>query len=268
MPEHPQTLLEKGEPSDQKEALIAHLSELRRRVLLILAFFGVFFILGWNIAEPTFRFLAYPLQVAATNAAIDLGSTQLNHLDLTEPFFVLLKTAFFVALFLTTPVVFFHVYRFVAPGLYLHEKRALLPFMVLSVAFFLIGALFCFFLVMPMGFEFLLRFSEKLSNPELQMVKYLDLTTKFVLVFGLIFELPVVIMFLSRIGLVTHRHLIQYARYAIVGAFILSAILTPPDVVTQLMMAFPLIALYTLSIGVAWYFTKRRNQQVVEESLE
>jgi sec-independent protein translocase protein TatC len=179
---------------------------------------------------------------------------------------VLLKTALFGGVFLSVPFILYQMWLFIGPGLYDHEKKAVIPFVMLSYVFFLMGAAFSFWVVLPKGYEFLLTFSLPISQPELMMSEYLAITTKLVIGFGVIFQLPVVIMFLSSIGIVTHRHLLKFWRYAVVISFIVAAILTPPDVVTQVLMAVPLSILYFLSIGVAWYFTTKRERRAALEN--
>lgn len=247
---------------DARMTIIEHLSELRMRVIRSLVAFAVCFAVAWTWVEQIFVILQRPLQIAAPEAAL----AQMHHKDLSEPFFVLLKTAIFGGVFLAVPVILYQAWKFVAPGLYEHEKKAVMPFVVLSYMFFIIGSAFCFFVVLPQGYEFLLTFSADISQPELMMSEYLSITTKLLIGFGAIFQLPVISMFLSSIGILTHHHLLKYWRYAVVISFIVAALLTPPDVVTQVLMAIPLCILYFLSIGVAWYFTKKRERRAALEN--
>lgn len=247
---------------DARMSILEHLGELRTRVIRSLVAFAVGFAIAWTWVEQIFLMLQWPLQSAAPDAAL----AQMHHKDLAEPFFVLLKTAMFGGVFLSVPFILYQMWLFIGPGLYDHEKKAVLPFVALSYVFFLIGAAFCFWVVLPKGYEFLLTFSLPISQPELMMSEYLAITTKLVIGFGAIFQLPVIIMFLSSIGIVTHRHLLKFWRYAVVIAFIVAAILTPPDVVTQVLMAVPLCILYFLSIGVAWYFTTKRERRAALEN--
>lgn len=247
--------------ADARMTVIEHLYELRRRVLW--AALGVAICVGisWGFVEEIFELLMMPLRAAAPNAEL----AEMHHKDLAEPFFVLLKTAIFAGVFASVPWLLVQLWAFVAPGLYVHEKRVAIPFVLLATLFFVGGSSFCFFVVMPLGYEFLLLFSMEVSQPELMMNEYLALTTKLLLGFGLIFELPVFSMFLSWMGILTHHHLIKFWRHSVVAAFIIAAILTPPDVVTQTLMAVPLIVLYFVSIGVAWFFTTRREARLAEE---
>lgn len=249
--------------ADARMSVFEHLRELRTRFLK--SFIAVFvgFAICWTWAEPLFEFLLVPLKQAATEDAL----AQMHHKDLAEPFFVLLKTSILGGVFLALPIVVYQLWSFVSPGLYDNEKRALLPFMVASFFFFLFGSGFCYVVVMPQGYAFLLGFSETVSEPELMMSEYLSLTSKLLLGFGVIFQLPVITSFLARVGLITHRHLIKYWRHSFVASFIVAALLTPPDVITQVLMALPLTVLYALSIIVAWYFTRQREKREALEAL-
>ncbi len=246
---------------DARMTVLEHLRELRQRIIYAFIAFGIASAVSWVWAEPLFDYLLMPLRTAAPDAEM----AQMHHMDLAEPFFVLLKTSLFSGAFIAAPIVLYQIYAFIAPGLYDHEKSAALPFLILATGFFAGGAAFCFFLVMPLGYEFLLKFSQGVSSPELRINEYLALTSKLLLGFGAIFELPVFAMFLARLGIITHRTLLKYWRYSVVGSFIIAALLTPPDVVTQSLMAGPLIVLYFLSIGVAWYFTRQRERKMAQE---
>lgn len=247
--------------AEARMTVLEHLSELRRRVVYALIAVVIGFAISWIWVEALFDFLLEPLRTATQDAEL----SQMHHKDLAEPFFALLKTAIFSGVFLAAPALLYQIWAFIAPGLYENEKKLAIPFVLLATFFFLIGTSFCFFLVMPYGYKFLLDFSATVSQPELMMNEYLTLTTKLLLGFGFIFEMPVFSMFLSSIGVLTHRHLLKFWRYSVVIAFIISAMLTPPDVVTQTMMAVPLVFLYFVSVGVAYFFTTRREKR---EALE
>lgn len=250
--------------TEARMTVLEHLRELRQRVVYAFIAAAVGFSISWIWVEPLFEFLLLPLQTAAP----ELDLAQMHHKDLAEPFFVLLKTAIFSGLFLAMPVIIYQVWAFIAPGLYDNEKRAAFPFMFLSTAFFVGGVSFCFYVVMPEGYKFLMNFSLEVSNPQLMMNEYLALTTKLLLGFGVIFQLPVFAMFLSMIGVLTHRHLLKFWRYSVVIAFVVAAMLTPPDVITQVLMAGPMVGLYFLSILVAWYFTARRERREAKEAAQ
>jgi len=247
--------------AEARMTVLEHLAELRRRVGWALLGVVIGFAFSWAFVEHVFEYLLEPLK----NATADQTLSEMHHKDLSEPFFVLLKTAMFSGVFFAAPWILLQIWLFVAPALYDNEKKLAIPFTILAGLFFYGGSAFCFYLVMPLGYEFLLNFSLEVSKPELMMNEYLGLTTKLILGFGFIFELPVFAMFLSGIGVLTHRHLLKFWRYAIVLAFIVAAILTPPDVVTQTMMAIPLCILYFISVGVAWFFTTRRERAAALE---
>lgn len=245
-------------------SIIDHLVELRKRVIFTLIAVAVGTAVSWIWVDDIFRFIILPLEQAAPNAEM----AKIHIRDLTETFFTLLKTAMVAGVFVSSPIMFYNLWAFIAPGLYSHEKRVALPFVFIATLFFLGGASFCYFLVMPLGFEFLFKFSTGLAQPTLMMSEHYALSIKLLLAFGTIFEMPVVAMFLSALGVITHHTLIRHWRVAIVGSFIFGALLTPPDVGTQLMMAVPLVALYAVSIGVAWFFTARRARAAAREAAQ
>lgn len=240
--------------------VLEHLGELRIRV--VYAFIAIFvgFCISWMFREQLFEFLMQPLR----QANVDSSLTEMHHKDLAEPFFALLKASIFGGVFMAAPALLYQVWAFIAPALYPDEKKFAVPFVVFATLFFVVGSGFCYYVVMPFGFEFLLGFTE-VSTPELMMNEYLALTTKLLLGFGFIFELPVFTAFLAQLGIINHTHLIRFWRYSVVIAFIVAAMLTPPDVITQAMMAGPLILLYTISIGVAYVISKGKRQRDEDE---
>ena len=236
-----------GPESDARMPLTAHLEELRWRILRALLAVGAAFAVCYWFAEPIFAFLKEPLTAARPDQSLVIGT------GVTEALFTKLKVSFIAALFLASPVVFFQAWRFVAPGLYESEKRLALPFAIVASFFFVLGAAFCYALVFPVGFRFFLEEYASIGvAPQIRIAEYLSFATRMLLAFGITFELPVVTFFLARIGVLTHRHLLGWARYAIVVIFIVAAVLTPgPDIASQLLMAAPLLLLYGLSILVA-----------------
>ncbi|TXD35550.1 twin-arginine translocase subunit TatC [Lujinxingia vulgaris] len=249
---------------EMRMSFMAHLVELRRRFLYSFIAMVIAFLICWGFAAEIFDFLLQPLIKAAPEGEL----ANMHNTDLAEPFFTLLKTALLAAVFLASPAIIYNVWKFVAPGLYPDEKRAAVPFVAGATLFFLLGASFCYYVVIPFGYAFLLGFSLEVSNPTLMIKDYFALTTKLLLGFGMVFELPVVTSLLSAVGVLTHRHLMQHWRIAVVAAFIIAAILTPPDVVTQLMLAAPLMLLYGISIAVAYVITKRRERRIAKELAE
>lgn len=247
--------------ADARMTVLDHLKELRLRVIRSLIAVAVGFAVSWTWVESLFDLLLEPLRRAAPHVEL----AEMHHKDLAEPFFVLLKTAIFSGIFISVPFILYQLWLFIAPGLFDSEKKAALPLVVFSTFFFVLGSAFCYFVVMPEGYGFLLRFSDSVSTPQLMMTEYLAITTKLLLGFGLVFQLPVFSMFFAQVGVLTHHHLIKFWRYSIVVAFVVAAMLTPPDVVTQLLMAGPLCILYFISIGVAWYFTRQRERRLAKE---
>ena len=242
---------------DVRMSFLAHLAELRRRLLIALAAVLIAFLGAWHFRIELFHFLQQPLLAAAPEAQM----ATLHQQDLAEVFFTLLKTAGLAAIFAASPVILYQIWKFVAPGLYPNERRAVIPFLTLGTFFFFLGAAFCYYIVIPLGYQFLYDFSAPVADPVLMIQAYFSLTIKLLLAFGIVFELPVVTMFLSAVGLLTHRALIKQWRIAVVVAFIIAAMLTPPDVITQALLAGPMILLYMLSIAIAYFFTKRRERR-------
>jgi sec-independent protein translocase protein TatC len=243
--------------ADVKMPLTAHLEELRSRLIRSLLAIGVGFGVCYTFADPLFRFLARPL-VELTQSPDPDTAVHLIGTGIAEAFFTKLKVAVIGGIFLASPVVLYQAWQFVVPGLYDAEKRYARPFVVFGTLFFVAGAAFCYFLVMPLGYQFFVeQYATIRVSPEIRISEYLTFTSRMLLAFGVTFELPVVTFFLARIGLVTHQMMIRQLRYAIVGIFIVAAVMTPADVASQLLMAGPLLVLYALSIGVAYLFGTR-----------
>jgi len=244
-----------GPESDARMPLTAHLEELRWRIVRALAALGIAFAGCYWFSEQLFQFLLHPL------AQLRPGETPVIGTGVAEAFFTKLKVSFIAAIFFASPIIFHQAWRFVAPGLYENEKRLTLPFAAAASFFFVLGAGFCYGLVFPVGFRFFLDEYVSIGvAPQLRISEYLSFTSRMLLAFGITFELPVVAFFLARLGVLTHRHLIAWMRYAILLVFIAAAILTPgPDVASQLLMAAPLLILYGVSIGVAYFAAPRER---------
>lgn len=237
-------------PDEDKIPFTAHLEELRRRLIVCAIAVGVGFLLAYGFKERLFQILVRPL----TQVMQD-GDT-LIFTGLPEAFFTYLKVAFLAGLMLAAPVIIYQFWLFVAPGLYDKEKRLLLPIVLLSSFFFVGGALFGYFVVFPYGFQFFLGFATEHIRPMPSMKEYLGFAAKMLLAFGVAFELPLVLTSMARLGLVSVSFLKRNRKYAILIIFTVAAILTPPDVVSQVMMAVPLMVLYELSIVGARIFGK------------
>jgi sec-independent protein translocase protein TatC len=188
------------------------------------------------------------------------GAPKLNYFGLTQPFWVDMSIGLWAGIFAASPIIFYQLWKFIAPGLYKKERRTAIAFAVLSAMFFVCGALFCFYFTLPPLFRFFLSYNSSTLTSMIGMQEYLDITRDSMLAFGAIFEMPLLIYFLAMVGLVTHRSLWKFSRYFIVLAFIIGAILTPgPDVISQFLMATPMIVLYNISIFFAWRVTIRRE---------
>jgi sec-independent protein translocase protein TatC len=250
---------DQGPPEGEKLPFTAHLEELRSR--LIKAAIGVVagFAICYTVSEQLFGFLVQPLE-----EALPEGS-HLAIIRVQEGFLTHLKISLLAAVFLASPVILFQVWRFVAPGLYPQEKRYVWPFVGSATLFFLVGGAFAYWVVFPFGFKFLLGYASDSIQATISIDAYLGFAARLLLAFGVVFELPVVVFFLARMGLVTHRTLGRGRGYALVVIIILAAVLTPPDVFTQLLMAGPLYALYEISILVARIFGTKPEPDEGEE---
>lgn len=240
------------ELDDSRAPLLDHLLELRRRLLWSVTAVAIAFGVCLYFARPIFAFLVQPL--------VRAGQGKLIYTQIFEAFFVEIKVAFFAALMLSFPVVANQLWQFVAPGLYRNERRALLPFLFATPLLFLLGAAMAYYVAIPVALHFLLGFQGDLGGVQQEALpavgNYLSFVMQFLFGFGLSFLLPVLLMLLARAGIVTRRQLISGRRYAIVGAFALAAVLTPPDIGSQLLLAIPLCLLYEIAIIGIW-FTER-----------
>ena len=238
---------------DESLPFTKHLEELRRRLIISAAAWLVGFIACYSYSEQLFQLISEPVR-----NALPQGSS-LVFISATEPFFTYLKIGAIAGLMLALPVIFWQLWGFVAPGLYVHEKKFAIPFVFASCLCFGVGTYFGFSFVFPNIFTFLIKYGTGSGqiNAMLSMGQYLSLSSKLLLAFGLIFELPIVIFFLSRMGIVDHRWLRRNRKYALIVAFIVGAILTPPDVFSQTALALPFIMLYEIGIWVAFFFGKR-----------
>jgi sec-independent protein translocase protein TatC len=241
---------------DSKMPLLDHLIELRSRLLWSFLALAIAFGISLYFARPIFGFLVQPLLAS--------GQTKLIYTAIFEAFFVEIKVAFFAATFFSFPVFATQLWRFVAPGLYSKEKRAFLPFLLATPVLFIIGASMAYFMAIPVALEYLLGFGGSVGGVEQQALpsvdNYLNFVMKFIFGFGISFLLPVLLMLLERAGIVTLEQLKSARRYAIVGAFAIAAVLTPPDVVSQLLLAIPLCILYELALIAIWFTRRRRNK--------
>jgi sec-independent protein translocase protein TatC len=241
--------------NDATMPLTAHLEELRWRLIKALAAIVVAFPFCYAVSEQLFTFLTRPLVALGGDQHMLLIGT-----SVTEAFFTRLKVTLVASLFLSSPVIFYQMWRFVAPGMYEQERRTAIPFVFAATFFFFTGAAFCYHFVFPVAFAFFLQEYESIGvSPTIRISEYLSFASRMLLAFGVTFELPNVTFFLARLGLVNHRLLISWFRYAIVVIFIVAAVLTPgPDVASQMLLAAPLLVLYVLSIFVAYVVARQR----------
>lgn len=227
------------------EEIKPHIIELRKRLAISVAAVIVFFVICFTFWEPLLAWMTAPLK-AALPAGSNIIFTQVQ-----EVFFTAMKVAFFAGIILALPVIFWQFWLFVAPGLYDNEKKYVVPFVIAATFMFLCGAAFCYYVVIPLGFTFLINFGGQLFTALPSVGEYVGFFTKLLVAFGLAFELPVVTFFFAKIGLVDDAALKRYFRYAVVAIFTFSAIMTPPDILSQFLMAMPLTGLYGISILIA-----------------
>jgi sec-independent protein translocase protein TatC len=253
-----------GEPEkmiaeEEKIPFTSHLEELRSRLIKCFIAVGVGFAASYGFKEILFNILVRPLVKVMEHG------DHLIFTGLPEAFFTYLKVSLLSGLMLASPVLLYQFWMFVAPGLYQKERRLMAPVVILSSFFFIAGALFGYFIVFPWGFKFFLGFATESIRPLPSMKEYLAFSAKLLLAFGLVFELPMVLTFLARLGIVSVDFLKRNRKYALLLFFAGAAILTPPDVVTQVMMALPLMVMYEISIIGARFFGKKKPAPEAEE---
>jgi len=233
-----------------------HLSELRKRILIAGAFIFVGFVIAASIEielnQPILTFFRRPLDHLNIPLVFD---------ELTEPFFTYLRVGLYASLFFTLPISLSQLWLFARPALYPKERKLFWPFLILSYPLFIGGGLFGYFIVMPFGYEFFLSFRNTFTEPSLRMGAYLTLTIRILFAFGAVFELPIISLFLTRLGVIDAPWLRKNRKYAIIVIFIVAAILTPPDIFTQALMAGPLIILYEISILVSYLAKKKKESE-------
>ena len=248
---------------ETKMPLLDHLVELRNRLLWCVAAMAVAFGVCLYFAKPIFGFLVQPLLAA--------GQGKLIYTDIFEAFFVEIKVAFFAATMVAFPVIATQIWRFVAPGLYSKEKRAFLPFLLMTPVLFTAGAAMAYYMAMPVALKFLLGYSGDVGGVSQEALpgvgNYLSFATKFLFGFGVAFLLPVLLMLLERVGILTLAQLKSGRRYAVVGIAAVSAVLTPPDIMSQILLLVPMYLLYEMAI-LAIMITGRKRAKPEEASAE
>jgi len=247
--------------AEEKSPFTEHLGELRDRLVHSFIAVGIGFIAAYSFKEKLFEILIAPLVVAMGESQ----NARMIFTGLPEAFFTYLKVSLLAGIILATPVLFYQFWMFVSPGLYRAEKKHFLPIVFLSVFFFIIGSSFGYFIVFPYGFKFFLGFATETIHAMPSMKEYLSFASKMLLAFGFVFELPLILTFLARMGLVTVPFLKKNRKYALLLFFVGAALITPPDVVTQIMMAVPLMILYEISIIGAKLFGKKQSKEVDDD---
>jgi sec-independent protein translocase protein TatC len=245
--------MRKGRKSPDEMTFLEHLEDLRKR--LWNSFIAIFIavIPAWIFSEEVFKVLSKP----ATQFLPE--GTKMAFTSLTAPFMLYIKVAFLTAVFATSPYIFLQLWYFVAPGLYQKEKKHIFPFVTFTTVFFLAGAAFGYFVMFPWTCRFFLNMGKDF-NPVLTVDSYFSLTIKILLGVALVFEMPTLVYFLSKIGIITSRWMIRNFKYAVLAVFIIAAVITPsPDMVTQSVLAVPMLALYGLGILIAFLFGKERK---------
>jgi sec-independent protein translocase protein TatC len=244
----------------EQETFISHLVELRDRILRALIAFGIVFVCLFPFAQDLYTIVAGPML-----AALPKGKEMLAT-GVASPFFIPVKVTMMCALVVALPYILYQVWAFVAPGLYAHEKRLVAPLVVSSTALFLCGMAFAYFLVLPTVFRFLASFTPEGVSFAPDISQYLDFVLTLLVAFGLAFEVPVFVVVLVRAGIVSVEKLKEIRPYVIVGAFVVGAIFTPPDVISQLMLAIPMWLLYELGIIVAGVLGRRAAQESLDDA--
>ena len=254
----------------ESNSFTSHFVELRSRLLNSLIFIFVVFLVSYIFAEHIYSFLVEPYANAVRGDQI---SRRLIFTALHETFITYIKVAFFAAIFLGSPVLIIQIYKFIAPGLYKNEKKAILPYLIFTPVLFLLGGMIVYYLVMPLAIKFFLSFETLGSSSNLpiqleaKVNEYLSLIMRLIFAFGISFQLPILLNLLARIGVVNSNYLKNRRRYVIVIIFALAAILTPPDPITQVGLAIPLLLLYELSIFTVKFTEKKKeNENQVEDA--
>jgi sec-independent protein translocase protein TatC len=242
--------MRKAKKSPDEMTFLEHLDDLRKRLFLALLSVFVAIIPAYVFSKDVYNFLARPLTRYLPEG------TKLSFLTLTEPFMTYIKVSFVTALFAVSPFIFYQIWKFVAPGLYQKEKKYVVPFVLFTSVFFLGGAAFSYYIAFPFACRFFLQLGKDFQAV-ITINQFFSLTIKMLLGIGLVFELPVLIFFLSKMGLVTSRWMIKNFKYAVLGIFIIAAVITPsPDMINQTIIAGPMLALYGIGILVAFIFGK------------
>tara|TARA_B100000446_G_scaffold182995_1_gene202374 strand:- start:146 stop:913 length:768 start_codon:yes stop_codon:yes gene_type:complete len=249
--------------NSEKSGFISHLVELRQRLINSFIFLFSFFVVCYFFSEEIYSFLVQPYADAVKD---DNVNRRLIFTALQETFLTYLRVSFFAALFVSSPIILIQIWKFIAPGLYKNEKEAILPYLIATPILFLFGGMLVYYLIMPLAIKFFLSFEASSINSalpiqlEAKVNEYLSLVMKLIFAFGLSFQLPVILSLLARVGFVDSVFLKERRKYVVVIIFVAAAILTPPDPITQIGLAIPLLILYELSIFSVKIIEKRKNK--------
>jgi|TARA_B100000749_G_scaffold168743_1_gene129867 sec-independent protein translocase protein TatC len=246
----------------KQSSFVEHLTELRSRLVKSIVYLFIFFIVCYFFAENIYSFLLAPYAEAVKD---DEVNRRMIFTALHETFITYLKVAFFAAIFITSPIILTQIWKFVAPGLYKNEKRALLPYLIATPTLFLLGGMLVYYLIMPLAIKFFLSFetTTQFTNLPIQLEakvnEYLSLIMRLIFAFGISFQLPVLLSLLARVGFIDSQYLKKRRKYVIIIIFSVAAILTPPDPITQIGLGIPLLILYELSILSVRLIEKKKN---------
>ena len=253
--------MKKGSKSPDEMTFLEHLGDLRKRIFQSLIALVIVFIPCWFFHKEFFDILARPVTQFLPEG------TKLAYLNIVDPFILYIKVSFLAAIFLAAPFIFTQVWLFIAPGLFRKERKYFIPFVILTTLFFALGALFGYFIAFPFACSFFLKMGADFEAV-LTANKYFSLALRVILGISIVFELPTLVFFLSRMGIITSRWMIKNFKYAVLAVFIISAVITPtPDMINQSIIAFPMLALYGLGIIIAAVFGKKKKKKADEDSL-
>lgn len=243
-------------PEQARMSLIEHLQELRTRLIRAFIAIAIGFIVAYAIANPLFHMLTWPIREVSGGKVLLIGT------GVGEAFYTKIKVALIAGLFIASPAVFYEIWKFVVPGLYETERRMARPFVFFATIFFILGGYFCWAVVFRVGYAFFLSEYASIGvTPTIRISEYLAFSAKLLLAFALTFEMPIFAFFFTKLGMIDYKMMFSYWRYAVLAIFIVSAALTPPDMVSQFLLAIPLLLLYAISVGVAWMFRLKPDEK-------
>ena len=250
----------KTKKSPDEMTFLEHLEDLRKRLVWSLGAVFIAVIPAFMFAKPIYAFLSKPLTQYLPEGI------KLVYTGITEPFMLYMKVAFVASLFVSCPFIFYQIWKFIAPGLYQKEKKYVWPFVFFTSLFFFGGAAFGYYVAFPFACKFFLNLGADFS-PMITVETFFGITLKVLLGIGLVFEMPTLIFFLAKMGIVTSKWMVKNFKYAILAVFIIAAVITPtPDMINQTLLAVPMLALYTLSIGVAFFFGKETKTRKAKKA--